>query len=196
MGKGASDGDELVAAFARWAADERVHSAARERSRERWLRQQAVEEATLAGVLIDLAERRAEVVVTTRSRQFAGRVVGVAKDFFVLEDRGGAGVLVVTTHAVTVGHPAARSGPAERDPSGDRQPPLTLGFVDALALLAGDRSPVGLALDDGSLVTGEIAGVGLDVVTLRSEPLERGRGPARGTNLSVVLSGIEACMPR
>src|SRR3954469_10464591 len=59
--------DHLLAEFARWTADERATEAARSRTRERWLRQQAVEGARLAGVALDLAERRAAVIVRTSS---------------------------------------------------------------------------------------------------------------------------------
>ena len=41
----------------RWAAEARVEEAAASRSREGWLRQAAGEDATLAGTLVDLAER-------------------------------------------------------------------------------------------------------------------------------------------
>lgn len=194
VGKREPNGDDLVAAFARWAADERVREAARQRSRERWLRQQASEEATLAGILTDLAERRAEVVVTTRTRQMAGWLLGVAKDFFVLEDRDRAGVLVATEHLASIS-PLTRD--AQRaDPSGERPPPLSLLLVDALVMLTADRSPVRLGLVDGEAVLGDLVAVGRDVVTLRRGPQEGGRGPTRPGNLYVALASIEVCAPR
>src|SRR4051794_41889772 len=42
----------------RWAADARAREAAEARVRERWLRSQAEEGASLAGILLALAERR------------------------------------------------------------------------------------------------------------------------------------------
>ena len=186
LGKGGQGGDELVAAFARWAADERINDAVRERSRERWLRQQALEDATLAGILTDLAERRSEVVVTTRTRQVAGRLLGVANDFLVLEDRERAGVLVATGHLAGI---SPLAGDARfSDPSGDRSPPLSLNLLDALVMLAADRSPVRLGLTDGEVVLGDLMAVGRDVVTLR--------GPTRRANLYVPLGAIEVCTPR
>src|SRR3954449_10120436 len=53
---GGMDGD-----LERWAADARAREAADARVRERWLRAQAAEEASLAGVLLALAERRGTV---------------------------------------------------------------------------------------------------------------------------------------
>ena len=50
--------DDPLAALHRWVADGQVDEAARARSRRRWLEKAAIEEATLGGVLLDLAERR------------------------------------------------------------------------------------------------------------------------------------------
>ena len=49
--------DDPLAALQRWVADGQVDEAARARSRRRWLEKVATEEATLGGVLLDLAER-------------------------------------------------------------------------------------------------------------------------------------------
>lgn len=187
MGKREPSGDDLVAAFARWAADQRVDEAARQRSRERWLRQQAVEEATLVGVLTDLAERRTDVVASTRTRQVTGRLLGVANDFFVVEDRDGTGVLVATEHLASV------SAAARADASGDRPAPLSMRLIDALGLLAADRGPIRLGLTSGEAVAGDLVAVGRDVVTLRGHRPGRGHGPAR---LYVALGAIEVCTPR
>jgi hypothetical protein len=212
-GKGEPSGDELVAAFARWSAGERVADAARQRSRERWLRQQATEAATMAGVLTDLAERRAEVALSTRTRSLVGRLVGAARDFVVVEERSGAGLLVASAHLATVSPLATRSrgvldtdggrapgieagGAWRGDPSGDREPPLSILLIDALTMLAADRSPVRLAVTNGELLLGELVAVGVDVVTLRGDPAERGNGPARRGHLYVPLAAIEVCTPR
>ena len=56
-------GGDLAARLERWAAEARVDEAARTRSRERWLRRQAEESGTLAGVLADLLEAGRAVVV-------------------------------------------------------------------------------------------------------------------------------------
>ena len=49
--------DRLIGDLRRWAADARASDAARARSRQRWLRRQAEEESTLAGIALNLAER-------------------------------------------------------------------------------------------------------------------------------------------
>ena len=56
----------------RWAADARARDAADSRVKERWLRAQAEEDATIAGVLLAMAERREMVVVATA----AGGAIG------------------------------------------------------------------------------------------------------------------------
>ncbi|NDH11437.1 MAG: hypothetical protein EBY44_06880, partial [Actinobacteria bacterium] len=57
--------DDPLAALQRWVADGQVDEAARARSRRRWLENVATEEATLGGVLLDLAERGRPVIVRT-----------------------------------------------------------------------------------------------------------------------------------
>src|SRR6266508_5927713 len=85
--------DGLATALARWAADARVDEASAARARERWLLQQAEEEATTAGVLCDLAERAVPVVIeTTVGRRHRATVGAVARDFVVLQGPGGPGV--------------------------------------------------------------------------------------------------------
>ncbi|MDQ3293286.1 MAG: hypothetical protein M3527_02365, partial [Actinomycetota bacterium] len=72
-----ADGQDLLARLAAWAAAARVDEAAAARSRERWLRQAADEEAMVAGVLLDLAERADTVVVQgPGGRTPRGRVRG------------------------------------------------------------------------------------------------------------------------
>ena len=56
-------GPDVMASLMRWAAEGQVDEAARARSRERWLRQQAEEATTFASVLADLADRDRAVLV-------------------------------------------------------------------------------------------------------------------------------------
>src|SRR5262245_42417892 len=75
-------GDGLTGRLERWAADARVEEAVRRRVRERWLSQQAQEEATLLGVLADLAERGAALSFHMRTGQGQwGRVRVIGRDF-------------------------------------------------------------------------------------------------------------------
>jgi hypothetical protein len=72
-------------AIERWLAELRTEEAARSRSRVGALRSQAAEDATVIGVLADLAEREAQVLVTTTSgRRHRGEVLVVGPDALVL----------------------------------------------------------------------------------------------------------------
>ena len=99
--------DELVAAFVRWAADQRVSAAAADRARERMLREQAGAAATLVGVLVDLAERAVPVVVSAAGERRSGRIAATAGDFFVLDAGGHARPSLVVTGAIAAVWPAA-----------------------------------------------------------------------------------------
>jgi hypothetical protein len=189
-GPAGADVDGLLAALGRWAADERGAEAGRQRSRERWLRQQATGSATFTGVLTDLAEAGTEVVVTTTARAWSGAVVGVGRDFCVVEDRRGAGILVATAAVISVtAAPGGRRLGRPGEPSGERAAPLGLRLIDALGMLAGERNPVLLSLGIDHQVPGELIAVGSDVVTLRVE-----RPP--GTSTHIPLERIQACVIR
>jgi hypothetical protein len=175
--------DELLAAFARWASDQRASDAAASRSRRRWLRQQESEATTLAGVLLDMAEWRTPVALSTTAHRWTGRLVGLGRDFCVVEDRGGRSTIVSAPSLVSV-----RPGPGTGELSGDRRPPVSLDMVGALELLAAQRCPVRLALAGGDVVAGDLAALGVDVaVVLLSE---RGRRHAY-----LPVAAIEACSP-
>src|SRR2546426_11388042 len=78
--------------FAELVDRARSEGAAQVRSRERWLRQQAQEEAALVGTLVDLAEQREAVTVrTTSGRRLQGTIAAVAADFVVVPNPGGGG---------------------------------------------------------------------------------------------------------
>src|SRR4051794_3510155 len=97
------------------------------RGRERWLRRQATEGATLVGTLLDLAESAAPVAVwTAPERRVDGVLVGVGPDVVVLRDRGDH--VAVRTAAVTV----VRPGPGQRAvaATGDRSAAMRLDFVE------------------------------------------------------------------
>ncbi|MGH9116248.1 MAG: hypothetical protein ACRDWW_10535 [Acidimicrobiales bacterium] len=166
--------DGLLASFGRWAAGERSVAAAGQRSRERWLRQQAASAATWAGVLVDLAEQSAPVVVTVERRRRAGRLVGVGQDFLVLDQTVGRPALICLD-AVSCLEPASRGSSAGSraagrggapPPGGDRQATIGLDLASALAALAEDRAPVSVVVPGGE-VTGDLVAVGEDLLVLR-----------------------------
>lgn len=158
---------DLVGALTSWLAESRVDDAAAARTREHWLRQQLDAEATVGGVLLDLAERGDGVVVLgadRRRRRVAVRAV--ATDFCALRSADGADLLLPYRAIAAIETAIETPGPASR---GGRPPSLDLTFADALAALAADRSRVLLVAADGSPVAGEVRGVGRDVVVLRRD---------------------------
>jgi len=143
-----------------------VDEAARVRSRERWLREVADQEATLAGVLIDFAERQVPVLihsVTGRRHHGLIRVLGV--DFVGLALVVGAEVLVARAAVGLV-----RTAPAIDAAAGDRMVTTDLRLADVLAGMAADRERVRLMTRDGQeAIAGELRSVGHDVVVVRTD---------------------------
>jgi hypothetical protein len=162
-------GDGLAARIDHWAADARVDEAARVRARERWLRHQAEEEGSLAGVLADLAERRVPVAVHVRDgRRHQGEIRALGSDFLALGSVDAEVIIALT--AVT----SVRTHPGEMATIGDRSIATSLGLADVLAGLAADRATVLLVLAGGDdSVAGALRSVGQDVVGVRVV-----RGPA------------------
>ena len=163
---GADAARSFTSRLDRWVADARVDEAARERSRERWLRTVAEQEATIAGVLVDLAERGAGVALsTTAGRRHRGSIGALGTDFVALRPATGSEVLV-SLNAVSV----LRTLPAEDPASGDQTVSTTLTLAEVLAELAAERERVLLVTRAGSdSIAGELRSVGHDVVVVRSD---------------------------
>ena len=173
--------DGLLEELRRWAADEEAAGVARSRSRARWLRQQAAESATLAGVLLDLAERRAVVTIETSGRAHTGRLATVSTGICVLEE-------IADEHhqLALIGLPAITMLVPPVETLGDRVPDLQLDMAGALAGLAGDRPTITLELRGGKRVTGVLEIVGVDLITLR---LDGG-----GTVGQLAINAVAACL--
>jgi hypothetical protein len=156
-------GDGLAGRIDRWAADARVDEAARLRARERWLRHQAEEEGSLAGVLADVADRGASVALHVRGgRRHRGEVAALGSDFVALRSAGTD--VIVALAAVT----SVRTLPGEASTIGDRSVATSHRLVDVLAGLAAERAPVLLVLADGDeAVAGALRSVGQDIVGIR-----------------------------
>jgi len=153
----------------RWAADARARDAADARVRERWLRAQAEEEASITGVLVAIAEREEAVVLTTvQGRRHRGPVVGVGLDFCAVGMAGGATTLVVLDALADVRgcDPSGRN----RTPAGVGAGPLSLGvcMADVLAQAAGQRPRVSVQSGATSVV-GDLHGVGHDLLRLHTD---------------------------
>lgn len=159
----------LVGQITRWLAEQRSDDAAAARSRERWLRQQAQEEGTFAGVLLDLGEReRAVVVHAVGNRRHRGAIRAVAGDFVVLGSERALDVLISFDGIMSV-RPDAQA-PAT---VGDRTVALETTLGDVLVGLAGERPRVFVTTLDGTGLAGELRAVGRDVLTLRLDGEDR-----------------------
>ena len=167
-GVGASS---FTAHLDRWVAEARVDDAALRRARERWLLEVAEQEATLAGVLADLAERRGPLTLHGRGgRRHHGvlRVLGV--DFVVVGLPSGTDVLMTIDSLTSV-----RTAPAVELARGDEQASSAdsvatgLRLHDVLTELAVDRERVVVVTTDGETLTGQLRSVGHDVAVVRAD---------------------------
>ncbi len=134
------------------------------RSRERWLRRAAEEGATWAGLLVDLAERGAAVVIHTQAgRRHHGVLVSVGADYCVVRTDIGA-----EPHLRLDALASVRIGSGERHavPAGDRRPVVDLLFIEALGRVVEERPRLVLVMRGGDQMAGELRSVGADVVTL------------------------------
>lgn len=142
----------------------RTDDRAAERNRERWLRRAAEEGATLAGLLVDLAEREATVVVHTEAGgRHHGVLVTVGADYCVVRSDSGAEPLIRLDGLASV-----RSARGERPdaPAGDRRPVVDLLLIEVLGRAVDERPRLVLVTRGGERVAGELRSVGADVVTL------------------------------
>ena len=151
----------------RWAADARTREVADARVRERWLRAQAEEESSLAGVLLALAERRETVVLTTvAGRRHRGVVSGVGRDFAALQSTAGPTTLVLLAAVGDVR--AVGDGPRARPAATGAGGALGVGLADVLAQAAGQRPRVSVQAGAAAVV-GDLRAVGSDVLTVRAD---------------------------
>lgn len=157
--------DDVALEATRWLADARIEEAARARSRQRWLRQQAEEGATFVGVLLTLVESgRAVTVVLADGFAVDGHLTSVAADFAAMTEADGT-VTYVALAAVSAVRPATGvGGPATdgRTVRSDRR--LWQVVADAVA----DR-PVVTVRTVGATVSGVLTGVGADVLSVGGE---------------------------
>lgn len=167
--------------LAAWLAEVVADDAAQQRSRLRWLEQQAAEEGTFIGVLTDLAERGRPVVVhLTNGRIHRGTLTLIGTDVVGVSTAGGRDVLLRQTAIASV-----RTLPGEPVTIGDRHIVSDVAMIEAMSALAEHRARVHLIGSDPSqAVTGELRAVGRDVVTVRLDG-------AGGTAYIAVASLVE-----
>ena len=151
----------------RWAAGARAQEAAEARVRERWLRQAAEEQASFAGLLVDLAEDgRPVAVTTTAGRRHHGPVLAVGIDFVAVGGPEGR-LTLLATGAVAEVRPAAGSR-RPRPPGATGRQPLEVLLAEVLAQAVANRPRVAVVLGSVTVV-GELRAVGTDVVTVRTD---------------------------
>jgi hypothetical protein len=169
-----------------WLADLQVEAAAQARARAAWLERQAHEEATLVGVLVDLAEReRAVVIDTIPGRRHQGFVRVVGQDFLGVRTQRNVDVLVRYAAIASV-----QPAPREHGSAGDRVIAPVLSFGEALASLTGNGARVIAHPLGGSALQGELRSVGRDLLALRLDDRRLAYVPLASLGeLSVVESG-------
>jgi hypothetical protein len=159
----------------RWAAGARAQDAAEARIRERWLRQAAEEEASFAGLLVDLAEEGQPVSVTTvGGRRHHGPILAVGSDFVAVGGPEGRLTLVCTAAVAEVRPvaggrrpPAASGRPSSNGPDSSGED-LGVTLAEVLAQAVANRPRVGLMVGEVTVV-GELRAVGADVLTVRTD---------------------------
>lgn len=152
--------DLLVELLDEGRAGERTAS----RSRERSLRRAAAEGATLAGLLVDLAERGSTVVIhTDAGRRHQGVLSAVGGDYCVVRSDRGSDVHVRLEAIATV---RPHQGERHCVPAGDRTSVVDLLLIEVLGRVVDERPRVVLVTRGGEQVAGELRSAGADVVTL------------------------------
>jgi len=178
---------DFDADLVRLLAEARASEAARKRSRERNLRAAALTDASLAGVLLDLAEHGARVTVrTVFGRALSGNVTVVAQDGIVLDSTMGRSYVRLDGIAWFRG---ATPRPLT-EPAGDRHPPRAVTLAALLADLAPEHPRVAAAVTgERVLLSGELRAVGADVITIAATDGPMHLAARHVSELTVLASG-------
>ena len=152
--------------------EERSASAAKARSTQRWIRQQALEAARLTGVLLAAAEQHESVTLrTTSGRSYTGRVVAVGSDFAAITTHEGTVVYIALAALTLLQCDRGLEAVAAEDA---RPAPRAATLRDVLADHAADRTDVSFVCAGSSdSIPGQLVGVGVDVASIAVD--ERGR---------------------
>lgn len=160
----ATEGDS---ALQRFLDEVLAAEAGARRNRSRWLYQRAVEEARLVGVLRDLGERGANVVVTTVvGTTHRGTIMAVGKDFVVVATPApGSHLIAVRALTGVRTAPGTGGGPAAM---GRRGHAHDVALQEVLSGIAPERPDViaYTAAEPGG-ISGRLVAAGEDVVTIR-----------------------------
>jgi len=142
-------------------ADARTEESTRNRSKRHWLRQRAMEGATFGGMLRSRAEADGPTTLTVGTWKVSGQLLQAGAEIVTLETD--QGMLWVSVSGVEVAEVRGRPGAAA-----DSRP-LAEGtsWMSLLTGLQEERQPVEL-LAGQEWISGRIAGVGVDVVSIES----------------------------
>lgn len=152
--------NDALADWSRWLADCRVDEAVAARSRQRSLEQQAAQESSITGVLLDLGERGRPVTVKTAAgHSCPGRITAVGADFVVVCDDNDDKLLIPTASIATIS-----TSPAQRRLTGARLRP-SAALADVVHELAADQAQVEVMVAD-ERVSGLLTTAGADVVAV------------------------------
>ena len=149
-----------------WIADAAAREAAEARARSRRLLQQATEDATFVGTLVDLAEREADLTLITRDdTSVVGRIALVARDFVAMVGRNGR-----TSFVPLAAIAAVRIQPGTREAvvAGERSAPSQASLAAIVVELATERVRVQITSGKHS-VAGTLRSSGDDVVVVMTE---------------------------
>jgi hypothetical protein len=155
---------ELATELALLVGEARAADAAKARRRERHLRATAAADASLVGVLMDLADSATVLAFgTTEGLVIEGRLMIVAVDAVGIEGRDGL-TTYLPLRALTTVEPGT---PAATEPSGNRPASGRTRFAVLLAELATRREHVTIRLGNAEIV-GDLHAAGVDIISVRT----------------------------
>jgi hypothetical protein len=156
--------DELNDDLDAWAAGARAQDAAAARVRQRWLRQQASEQADFVSLLVELRERATSTTVTTSGgRTHRGRIAVVGRDCLVLITTRERTVVVAASAVLAVRPDEERAVTL----TVDTRSPGSVSMAELVRRAAVDRPQVTVhSVGSPDPLVGELQACGLDVVTL------------------------------
>lgn len=167
-----------------WLAESRFDAAAQARRLEHNLVGQASEEASIGGVLRDLGERAASLlVVTTAGNRHQAQIKAVGRDFVVLRPSGDRhGEMVIAMAAIDL-----VQVPIRAEVMGDRADQLDVRLAEVLPTMAVDRPEVFIVTIGGQHVRGELRSSGLDVARIRTGSQERATAYVPVTSIAELI---------
>jgi len=173
-------------------AESRARDAIRARVRERHLRDAASADATLVGLLLDLAEGEQPLAIWTASgHQVSGRITLVARDAIAIATVRGPVAYVPTAGLATVRRLPHDDRSAADIPAGDRRTARDTTLAAIVTELAIERPRVTAAVwGDPAVLTGELRAGGADLLTLRldGDPAVTAHVALRQVSLLTVLA--------